>query len=174
MQNPIFLIIGLVSLSLVSSIYFISSYQGAVLASNNNNNSLTTFQDSVNTNSQINSISEFNSTSQSKSSNGSLLDVNNNNSKGSISAEEYDKLKNCSEDTDKKPTSIEYLTYFNCGHILPNSSNTKDNQTVREFTLFIEENSSVPIASNGLVFSPSWTFNGTIPGPTMRVTEGDL
>jgi len=90
----------------------------------------------------------------------------------SLSSVEYDKIKNCSPDTDKKPTSIEYLTYFNCGNIL--LSNTNDNQTIREFTLFVNENSSIPIASNGLVFPQAWTFNGTIPGPTMRVTEGDM
>lgn len=89
----------------------------------------------------------------------------------SITASEYDALKNCSPDTDKKPNSIEYLYYFNCGNILPNNNG---NQTIREFTLFINENSSIPIASNGLVFPNAWTFNETIPGPTMRVTEGDM
>lgn len=91
---------------------------------------------------------------------------------------EYDKLKDCTTDTHKKPTSIEYLTFFNCGRIITdtknNTKNINENQTTREFTLFIDENSSIPIASNGLVFSPAWTFNGTIPGPTMRVTEGDI
>ncbi|MDF0681888.1 MAG: multicopper oxidase domain-containing protein [Candidatus Nitrosocosmicus sp.] len=95
-----------------------------------------------------------------------------------LSASEYDKIKNCTSDTDKRPTSIEYLTFFNCGHVnsYSNNSNSKPNETIttREFTLFIDENSSIPIASNGLVFSPAWTFNGTIPGPTMRVTEGDM
>ena len=69
------------------------------------------------------------------------------------------------------------MTFFNCGHIKSNSSTTGDdrnNQTIREFTLIIEENQSIPIASNGLTFFDAWTFNGTIPGPTMRVTEGDL
>ena len=88
----------------------------------------------------------------------------------SMTVSEYDALKSCSSDTDKKPNSIEYLYYFNCGNIL---SNQNGNQTIREFTLFINENSSIPIASNGLVFPQAWTFNETIPGPTMRVTEGD-
>jgi len=96
----------------------------------------------------------------------------------SLTVSEYDKLKNCTTDTDMKPTSLEYLTFFNCGHIITDtkndSNNINENQTTREFTLFIDENSSIPIASNGLVFSPAWTFNGTIPGPTMRVTEGDI
>lgn len=95
-----------------------------------------------------------------------------------LSASEYDKIKNCTTDTDKRPTSIEYLTFFNCGHVnsYSNNSNSKTNETIttREFTLFIDENSSIPIASNGLIFNQAWTFNGTIPGPTMRVTEGDM
>jgi len=95
-----------------------------------------------------------------------------------LTASEYDKIKNCTTDTDKRPTSVEYLTFFNCGHVnsLINTSNNKINETntTREFTLIIDENSSIPIASNGLIFNPAWTFNGTIPGPTMRVTEGDM
>ena len=67
------------------------------------------------------------------------------------------------------------MTFFNCGHIKSSSTTgDRNNQTVREFTLIIEENQSIPIASNGLTFFDAWTFNGTIPGPTMRVTEGDL
>lgn len=91
----------------------------------------------------------------------------------SLTVSEYDKLKNCTTETDKRPTSIEYLTFFNCGHIVSNHNNS-ESQTTREFTLIVSENSSIPIASNGLIFSPAWTFNGTIPGPTMRVTEGDI
>ena len=145
------------------------------MALGTSNSSLSAIQNSIYTNSEINSSAAFNPTSQSNSStNNSSLSDNNDDSKDSISVEEYDKIKNCNEDTDKRPTSIEYLTFFNCGQILRNESDMKDNQTIREFTLYIKENSSVPIASNGLVFSPSWTFNETIPGPTMRVTEGDI
>src|SRR5262245_33599830 len=60
----------------------------------------------------------------------------------SISAEEYDKLKNCSPDLSKRPTSIEYLTYFNCGHV----SKNENGQTVREFTLIVNENQKIPIS----------------------------
>ncbi|HEY7109012.1 MAG TPA: multicopper oxidase domain-containing protein [Nitrososphaeraceae archaeon] len=92
----------------------------------------------------------------------------------SHSIADYDKMKKCNEDTSKMPTSIEYLTYFNCGHVelhkLPNGTQ----QVSREFTIIVKENQSIPIANNGLVFDNAWTFNGTIPGPTMRVTEGDL
>jgi len=91
-----------------------------------------------------------------------------------ISVWDYDKLKNCSADTSKSPSSLEYLTYFNCGRVkvepLPNGTQ----QVTREFTLIVKENQSIPIAYNGLKFENAWTFNGTIPGPTMRVTQGDL
>jgi FtsP/CotA-like multicopper oxidase with cupredoxin domain len=87
-----------------------------------------------------------------------------------VSAEKDDQLKNCNPDTSKRPTSIEYLTYFNCGHVNVESKQ----QVTRSFTLIVKENQSIPIADNGLKFDGAWTFNGTIPGPTMRVTEGDL
>ncbi|HKU83366.1 MAG TPA: multicopper oxidase domain-containing protein [Candidatus Nitrosocosmicus sp.] len=147
-------------------------------------NNLTTLQNPIDENSQISSThnslpnsplliygSQSNMVSE-----GSTVAQNNTN-KNLVSTEEYDKIKNCSPDTAKKPNSIEYLTFFNCGHVKSNSSTVGDariNQTVREFTLIIEESQSIPIASNGLTFFDAWTFNGTIPGPTMRVTEGDL
>jgi FtsP/CotA-like multicopper oxidase with cupredoxin domain len=94
---------------------------------------------------------------------------NNNSPKKSISVEDYDVMKNCTTDRSKKPTSIEYLTFFNCGRV----SESQDGQTVREFTLIARENQSIEVMDGGYVFK-AWTFNGTIPGPTMRVTEGDL
>jgi len=86
-----------------------------------------------------------------------------------ISTEQYDKMKNCTTDPSKKPTSIEYLTYFNCGHV----SKDESGKTVRQFTLIVQENQKIPISYEGHIFD-GWTFNGTIPGPTIRVTEGDL
>jgi hypothetical protein len=86
-----------------------------------------------------------------------------------ISQEEYDKIKNCTTDLSKKPTPVEYLTHFNCGHI----SKDESGRTLRQFTLIIEENQKIPISYEGHIFD-GWTFNGTIPGPTIRVTEGDL
>lgn len=86
-----------------------------------------------------------------------------------ISQEEYDKLKNCTTNLGKKPTPIEYLTHFNCGHV----SKDESGKTVRQFTLIVEENQKIPITYEGHIFD-GWTFNGTIPGPTIRVTEGDL
>ena len=86
-----------------------------------------------------------------------------------ISSEQYDKIKNCATDLSKKPSSIEYLTYFNCGHV----SKDANGKTVRQFTLIVQEHQRIPISYEGHVFD-GWTYNGTIPGPTMRVTEGDL
>jgi FtsP/CotA-like multicopper oxidase with cupredoxin domain len=86
----------------------------------------------------------------------------------STSIQEYDKIKNCTTELSKHPTSIQYLTYFNCGHI---SIDTKG-RTIRDFTLIIQENQKIPVSNEGHIFD-GWTFNGTIPGPTMRVTQGD-
>jgi manganese oxidase len=85
------------------------------------------------------------------------------------SVEDYDIQKNCTTDLDKRPTSIEYLTHFNCGRV----SQGENGQTIREFTLIIEENQNITISNAGHYFN-AWTFNGTVPGPTMRMTEGDL
>lgn len=86
-----------------------------------------------------------------------------------ISQEKYDKIKNCDEDLSKKPTSVEYLNHFNCGHV----SKDESGRTVRQFTLIVQEHQKIPISYEGHMFE-GWTFNGSIPGPTMRVTEGDL
>jgi FtsP/CotA-like multicopper oxidase with cupredoxin domain len=72
-----------------------------------------------------------------------------------ISQQQYDKIKNCATDLSKKPTPTEYLTYFSCGHV------SKD------------QSGRIPISYEGHIFD-AWTFNGTVPGPTIRVTEGDL
>ncbi len=87
-----------------------------------------------------------------------------------ISVKDYDKMKNCTTELDKRPTSIEYLTYFNCGRVSVDNDNAST--TLREFTLIVEENHKVPISNKGHTLE-AWTFNGTVPGPTMRMTEGD-
>jgi FtsP/CotA-like multicopper oxidase with cupredoxin domain len=86
-----------------------------------------------------------------------------------ISQEQYDKIKNCITDLSKRPTPLEYLTYFNCGHV----SKDESGRTIRQFTLIVEENQKIPVTYEGHMLD-AWTFNGTIPGPTIRVTEGDL
>jgi FtsP/CotA-like multicopper oxidase with cupredoxin domain len=80
--------------------------------------------------------------------------------------------KNCATDLSKQPNAIEYLTYFNCGHV----NTFKNGTTFREFSLITSENNTIPISdvgSNDPVLFNAWAFNGTIPGPTMRMTEGD-
>ncbi len=83
---------------------------------------------------------------------------------------QYDKNKNCATDLSKRPNVTAYLTYFNCGHV---TTDDKNKTTTRQFTLITEENHTIPISDIGHKFH-AWTFNGTVPGPTMRMTEGDL
>ena len=97
------------------------------------------------------------------------IPVNGQTTASKISQEEYDRIKNCTTDPSKKPTPVEYLTHFNCGHV----SKDVSGKIVRQFTLIVDEDQKVPITYEGHIFE-GWTFNGTIPGPTIRVTEGDL
>ncbi|WP_409340667.1 multicopper oxidase domain-containing protein [Paenibacillus sp. MBLB4367] len=59
------------------------------------------------------------------------------------------------------------LTHFDYGKV----SKTADGKTVREYEIVSTE-TEVEIAK-GIKF-PGWTFNETIPGPTIRCTEGDI
>lgn len=61
-----------------------------------------------------------------------------------------------------------YLRSFNYGRV----STTANGSTVREFTLVADDRKTMEISPD--VFYNVWTFNGTIPGPTLRATEGDL
>jgi manganese oxidase len=64
--------------------------------------------------------------------------------------------------------SDKYLRSFNYGRVstMPNGT------TVREFTLVADDRQIMEI-SPGVSYNV-WTFNGTVPGPTLRATEGDL
>ncbi|MBI5958324.1 MAG: multicopper oxidase domain-containing protein [Chloroflexi bacterium] len=59
------------------------------------------------------------------------------------------------------------LTDFNTGDRVYE----EDGRTVREFDL-VALDKEVEIAPG--LFFPAWTYNGRIPGPTIRATEGDL
>jgi manganese oxidase len=83
---------------------------------------------------------------------------------------QYDKMKGCTNNLSERPNATQYLTYFNCGYV---TTNDKNKTTTRQFTLIVEENHTIPISTQGHEFH-AWTFNGTVPGPTMRMTEGDL
>jgi hypothetical protein len=80
--------------------------------------------------------------------------------------------KNCATNLSERPNPVEYLTYFNCGHVTKLQNGT----TLREFSLIVSENNVIPITENKTdpVLYNAWTFNNTVPGPTMRMTEGDI
>ncbi len=61
-----------------------------------------------------------------------------------------------------------YLRSFNYGRV----SKLADGSTVREFTLVADDRQTTEISPG--VFYNIWAFNGTVPGPTLRATEGDL
>jgi len=63
---------------------------------------------------------------------------------------------------------MKYLREFHYGRI----SQLQDGTNLREFTIIAEDNKIQEISPG--VFYNVWTFNGTVPGPTIRATEGDL
>jgi manganese oxidase len=74
---------------------------------------------------------------------------------------------NADERSDMTIDPMKYLREFNYGRV----STTDNGTTLREFTIVaLDKNLEV---SPG-VFMDAWTFNGTIPGPTIRATEGDI
>lgn len=50
-------------------------------------------------------------------------------------------------------------------------SKRADGRVVREFQMFAVDR-EIEIAPN--IFFPAWTYNGRVPGPSLRVTEGDI
>jgi manganese oxidase len=74
---------------------------------------------------------------------------------------------NADERTDLTIDPMKYLREFNYGRV----STTENGTTLREFTL-IAQDKNLEISPG--VFMDAWTFNGTIPAPTIRATEGDL
>lgn len=63
---------------------------------------------------------------------------------------------------------LEYLRDFQYGQV----SVLPDGSLLREFTIVAEDDRIMEVAPG--VFFNVWTFNGTVPGPTIRATEGDL
>ena len=63
---------------------------------------------------------------------------------------------------------MKYLRTFNYGRV----STLSNGNTVREFTLIASDDKVMEISPG--TFYNVWTFNGTVPGPTLRATEGDL
>ena len=62
------------------------------------------------------------------------------------------------------PTSL--LTDWDTGIV----SSLPDGRTLRTFEI-IGEDKEIEIAPG--IFFPAWTYNGRVPGPSLRVTEGD-
>ncbi len=62
---------------------------------------------------------------------------------------------------------VEMLTDFDYGEV----STLENGQTLREYT-FVARDVEIEIAPG--VFFPAWTYNGRVPGPTVRCVEGDL
>ncbi|NEN39721.1 multicopper oxidase domain-containing protein, partial [Escherichia coli] len=58
------------------------------------------------------------------------------------------------------------LTDWDTGRV----STLPSGQTLREYTLTAVDK-EIEIAPG--VFFPAWTYNGRVPGPTLRATEGD-
>lgn len=87
--------------------------------------------------------------------------------------QQYELDKHCATNTALVPDMMQFLTNFNCGHPTFFDNGT----TLRQFTLVIDEKHKIPISmaedTNQTIKFPAWTFNGSIPGPTMRVTKGD-
>lgn len=61
---------------------------------------------------------------------------------------------------------LEILTDFDGGRTSRDSSG----RTVREYE-FVAINKEIEVAPG--IFFPAWTYNGRVPGPTIRATEGD-
>lgn len=88
--------------------------------------------------------------------------------------QQYDIDKGCATHLNEVPNMQQILSYFNCGHVTHFDNGT----TLRKFALILEESHKLPITyaaetQNKSVLFPAWTFNSSIPGPTMRVTAGD-
>jgi manganese oxidase len=59
-----------------------------------------------------------------------------------------------------------FLTHFDTGMV----SHLASGQVLREYELIADER-EIEVAPG--VFYPAWTYNGQVPGPTIRCTEGD-
>jgi FtsP/CotA-like multicopper oxidase with cupredoxin domain len=60
-----------------------------------------------------------------------------------------------------------YLRNFNYGRI-----STENGKIIREFTIVANDDHVMEISPG--IFYNVWAFNGTVPGPTIRATEGDI
>ena len=63
---------------------------------------------------------------------------------------------------------MEYLRTFDYGEV----STLPDGTTLREYTIVAEDDKVMEVSPG--VFYNVWTYNGSVPGPTIRATEGDI
>jgi FtsP/CotA-like multicopper oxidase with cupredoxin domain len=61
---------------------------------------------------------------------------------------------------------MKFLTHFDYGK----ESKLPSGQVLREYEI-VAEDKEIEVAPG--VFYPAWTYNGAVPGPTLRCTEGD-
>lgn len=78
----------------------------------------------------------------------------------------YQKALNQKVTTLKGFEPEKFLTNFDYGKI----SKTSDGKIIREFDI-VAEDVNLEVAPG--IFFPAWTYNGSVPGPTIRCTEGD-
>ena len=97
-------------------------------------------------------------------------------SKAQKTAQEKTGIVGKYEDDGFNPT--EYLTTWNFNNLAPNErakyykeAKRKDGSLLREYWFYAEDR-EIEIAPG--VFFPAWTYNGQVPAPTIRATEGDL
>jgi len=62
---------------------------------------------------------------------------------------------------------LAFLTSFDSGRV----QRLSDGTTLREYRI-VAQDREIEVAPG--VKLPAWTYNGTVPGPTLRCTEGDL
>ena len=63
---------------------------------------------------------------------------------------------------------MEYLRDFDYGEV----STLSNGKTLREYTIIAEDDGVMEVSPG--IFYNAWTYNGSVPGPTIRATEGDI
>ncbi len=85
---------------------------------------------------------------------------------GSIQAKESDSVDQVS--VASQAHTKKFLTHFDYGKV----SKLPDGRTLREYWVTADDPTEIEVAPR--VKFPAWTFNGHVPGPTLRAREGDL
>lgn len=166
MDKLMFTIVVVIAIATI--LLFSSSNNSGIVNNNNNNTALAFFEPVVPDNGglqqqQQQPQQQFNSNPAISSS--QQQNVFFNHQPIDLPIQGVNDTQHCAADRNHRPNSHEYLTWFNCGR-------TNSTDGTKEFTLIAEENQQIPISEQGHI-ADAWTFNNTVPGPTMRVREGD-